>query len=160
MAVTEAVFSKVGDYLIPADERARDLVASLRQGQGVSLAAKRVRNVGYHRRFFALLRLAFDYWEPGEALTHSGAPVRKDFERFREDVLILAGQYRASFGLDGSVRLDARSISFASMGEDEFRQVYRAVFDVLWDRVLSTSGRFASREQAQLVVEQMLAFEP
>lgn len=160
VGVMEAAFSRVGEYLVPADEQARKLVASLRPGQGVVLSAKRARNIGYHRRFFALLRLAFDYWEPTGAFTHAGQPVRKDFDRFREDVLILAGQYRATFGLDGSVRLEARSISFAAMGEDEFRRVYRAVFDVLWDRVLSTTGRFASREQAQQAVEQLLAFEP
>ena len=160
MAVTDVVLVKAGEYLVPADERSREWVASLRQGQGVVVSARRMRNVGYHRRFFALLRLAYDYWQPSQPLQHEGEPVRKDFERFREDVLILAGQYRASFGLDGTVRLEARSISFAAMDEDEFRRVYRAVFDVLWDRVLSASGRFASREQAHAVVEQMLAFEP
>lgn len=154
------VFYRNGDALMPADEQAKALVDSLAQGQGVTVSVRRSRNLAYHRRFFALLRLAFDYWEPGDAFMFRGQKVAKDFERFREEVLILAGHYRPVFRIDGSVRLEAKSISFSSMDETEFRSVYRSVFDVLWNRILSTVARFSSREEVEYVVDQMLGFEP
>lgn len=49
------------------------------------------RNSKFHRKFFALLQVGFESWDPGRKhKTHKGIPVTKNFEQFREDVTILA----------------------------------------------------------------------
>ena len=154
----KAVFAKgPGDTLIPADDAARNLVASLKPGEGVSVEAKRVRNVAFHRKFFALLRLAFDAWEPEEPRTWRGEALRKDFDSFRRDILVLSGHFDAHYGVDGSVSLEARSVSFAKCDEAEFAEVYSGVLDVLWSRVLGSAG-YDSPEHVEEVVMELLRY--
>lgn len=154
----KAVFAKgPGDTLIPADEAAHKLLASLKPGEGVSVEAKRVRNVAFHRKFFALLRLGFDAWEPQQARAWRGEALRKDFDSFRRDILVLAGHFDAHYGVDGSVTLVARSISFAACDEHAFSDIYSGVLDVIWDRVLRHGG-YDSKREVEDVVEALLSY--
>lgn len=154
----KAVFAKgQGNTLVPVDPAAEQFVASLKLGAGAALEAKRVRNVKFHRKFFALLGLAFDVWEPTGEKTWKGEPIRKNFERFREDILIMAGHYDVSYGLDGSVKFSAKSISFANCDESEFEPVYQGVLDVVWDRILR-EAHFRSRAEVESVVNQLMAY--
>lgn len=54
----------------------------------------------------------------------------------------------------GDVRLIAKSISFGSMGQDEFTALYDAVANVILSRVLRTY----TREDLDTVVEKILGF--
>lgn len=156
--MTKCMFAKgPGNTLIPADPKAEALVAALKLGEGLSFEVKRARNIRFHRLFFSLLQLAFDVWEPKGEKVWNGEPLSKNFDRFREDILILAGHYEASYSVDGFVKLRAKSISFASMGEDEFREVYRGVLDVVWEKVLREAN-FRSKEEVDQVVNQLLAY--
>jgi len=114
------------------------------------------RNPKFHRKFFALLQVGYDAWEPGRKhKTHKGMPVAKNFEQFREDITILAGFYEQTFDLQGRMTLRAKSISFANMEDPEFEQLYSAVADVLLQHILT---KYAGREELDNVVNQVLGF--
>ncbi len=114
------------------------------------------RNSKFHRKFFALLQVGFESWDPGRKhKTHKGIPVTKNFEQFREDVTILAGFYEQTFDLSGQMKLKAKSIKFSKMDDAEFEQVYSAVADVLLTHVLT---RYANRADLDRVVEQVMRF--
>ena len=114
------------------------------------------RNSRFHRKFFAMLNFAFDAWEPKRMRkTYKGREVAKNFERFRKDVLILAGFYDQTFDLRGNMKLEAQSISFSSMDDAEFERVYSAVADVILEHVLDD---YSGREEFDRVVEQMMGF--
>lgn len=114
------------------------------------------RNAKFHRKFFALLQLGFDAWDGCRVRrTYKGRPVTKNFERFRKDVVILAGFYEQTFDLRGRMVLEAKSISFANMDDAEFEKVYSAVADVLLEKVLT---HYTSRAELDAVVNQMLGF--
>jgi len=144
--------------LAPADEDARAVVGKLKAGQGVRATLRRVRNVKFHNKAFALFKLAFDVWEPMTPLEYKGLPVAKDFERFRKDITILAGFYKSVYNVRGEVRLEAESLSFAAMGEERFEAVYRAVLTVVWNRVLRSAG-YASPEDVEDVVNELMRFD-
>jgi hypothetical protein len=128
----------------------------LEEGELCSIEAKLPRNGKFHRKFFKMLTVGYDAWEPGRKhKTHKGLEVQKNFEIFRSDVLIAAGFYEQTFGLDGRLRLEAKSISFASMEQPEFEEVYNRCLDVLLQDVLST---YAGREEVNQVVDRMLRF--
>lgn len=146
-----------GNVLVPAEPNAEDLVASVKVGDGLFLDAKKARNIGHHRKFFSLLQLAFDIWEPAGEKKWKGEDVRKDFERFREDITILAGHYTAVYGVDGSVRLIANSISFANCDEHEFSKIYNSVLDVVWERILK-GAKFRSKEEVDRIVMELMAY--
>ena len=144
--------------LAPADEEARALIEKLKAGQGVRATIRRARNVKFHRKAFALFKLAFDVWEPVTPLEYQGLPVAKGFDRFRKDMTILAGFYKAVYNARGEVRLEAESLSFAAMSEERFETVFRAVLTVVWNRVLKAAG-YASEEEVERVVNELMRFD-
>lgn len=155
----DMVFMKApGGALVAADEQSRDAVSKWKLGQGVRVKATRMRDLIRHRRFFAMLNLGFESWEPAQPEKHSdgyrGEPIQKNFERFRKDVMILAGFYEPVYSMKGEVRLEAKSIAFANMEQDEFEEVYSKVCDVLLQKVLTTY----TREDLDAVVDQLLGF--
>jgi hypothetical protein len=134
----KAYFTKVQTGLIPADEQSREWYDKVNHGEVVSGEFRKVRNYRFHKKFFALLNIAFDHWQPGEIDSKWGAP-EKNFDRFRADCIILAGFYETTIRLDGSVRVEPKSISFAKMSEDEFSELYSRTIDVLIKHVYDAS---------------------
>lgn len=135
-------------------KRFKGWMKSLGAGEFFTLSYTRPRNPKLHRKFFAMLRHAFDHWEP-RALTHNGQPVAKNFEAFREQVLILAGHYEQTFALDGTVQLRAKSIRFDKLDDDdEFARIYESVLLVLLEHVLTNY----KRDDLDRVVAELEAF--
>lgn len=150
----ELVLTKApGGALIPADPQAVDFISKLKLGQGVTAAIKRHRNPAFHRKFFALLNLAYETWEPVEA-TYKGQVVGKNFDQFRRDVTILSGHYEMAVNLKGETRLTAKSISFANMDEAEFSDLYNAACNVILQRILTTY----TRDDLDAVIDRLMGF--
>lgn len=143
--------------LVPMDEQARSYIAKLKTGKSVKVTIRRARNLFFHRKGFALFKLAFDAWEP-QKLQYRGEIVTKDFDRFRKDITIIAGFYTPVYNARGEVRLEAESLSFVSMDEERFDEVYRAVLNVVWARVLKNAG-YESEAEVNRVIEELLRFE-
>lgn len=139
--------------LVPADIESAQYLKKHKIGQGFRAKITRARNILFHRKFFALLNYAFDTWEPEERV-YKGHVVAKNFDRFREDITILAGYFETSVRLDGSVCVSAKSISFANMDEDEFEKLYSAVIDVLLKRIFINQ----TRGDIENVVNNILAY--
>ena len=146
-----------GGALAPVDAEAREMVDKLKLGQGIQASVRRARNVRFHRKGMALFRLAYDVWEPLTPLEYKGLPVAKDFERFRKDMTILAGFYKAVYNARGEVRLEAERLRFSSMSEERFEEVFNAVLNVVWSRVLKAAG-YASVEDVEEVIEELMRF--
>nr|VUD31410.1 Protein of uncharacterised function (DUF1367) [Raoultella sp. NCTC 9187] len=183
--------------LIPATQETSDFLQSkCRLGAILEADYKLVRNPAFHRRYFALLNLGFDYWEPtGGAISSNERKLVYGYASFlaayggNESALLdAAEQYldrvaekRAgsisickSFGRlsgvghcrgrhydaiqlpDGTLKKHPRSISFSSMDETEFQELYKASLDVLWRWILSRS--FASQLEAENTANQLLNF--
>ena len=54
-----------GGVLIPATPEAREFIEKkCRMGAVLYADFKQARNPAFHRKFFALLNLGFDYWQP------------------------------------------------------------------------------------------------
>lgn len=144
--------------LIPASEEASDLLRKIKAGTALSVEIRRIRNYKFHKKMFALFKLAFDVWEPETPQTYKGEVVSKDFDRFRKDMTILAGFYKAVYNARGEVRLEAESLSFASMAEDRFEKVFRAVLNVVWNRVLRNAG-YETEAEVERVVDELMRFD-
>ena len=115
------------------------------------------RNAVFHRKFFAMLSVSFDAWEPDAGRVRrrwKGHTIAKNLEQFRRDVTILAGYYDVHYALDGSLQPSAKSISFANMDDVEFERVYSAVANVILQRVLTRYTRADLDEH----VDRLLSF--
>lgn len=112
--------------LIPAHQSDVDYIKTLPNGQPIRVTVRRMRNPQFHRKYFALLNYLYDIWEPED----ENMVGEKNFDRFRKDIIILAGFYERYIRLDGSTRIEPKSISFAAMDEDEFSDLYEKTIDV------------------------------
>lgn len=152
--MTELVLAKTANgALMPVDPQSQEFIAKMKLGAAMKGEFKRLRNPKFHRKFMALMNVAFDAWEPGQ-LEYKGEAVQKEFDRFRKDITILAGYYETAIDLNGKVRLTAKSINFNSMDEDTFERLYSAVINVILSRILTNY----SRADLDNVVEQVMAF--
>jgi hypothetical protein len=150
----ELVLTKApGGVLIPLDPQAAEYIGKLKLGQGVTATVKRHRNPRFHRKYFALLNLAFDAWEPVEAM-YKGQVVGKNFDQFRNDIICLAGYFEMAVNLKGETRVTAKSISFGNMDEDEFGELYNATVNVVLKHVLTNYDR----EQLDAVMDRLTGF--
>lgn len=146
--------TKTAVGFVPHDD-AREDFNKIKTGDVVIAEVRRQRNYKFHKKFFALVTLAYEYW--AETMTpqdYKGTPVRPEFERFRKDLTILAGYFDPVYAIDGSVRLQAQSISFGNMDEDEFSKVYNAVLDTILEKVM----RHVNKDELEAAVEQVMGF--
>jgi len=77
------------------------------------------RNYEFHKKFYALINMAFENEEKYNNLDH-----------YRKCLIIKAGFYTA-YEMDGWTHKEADSISFASMDEIEFADLYSKLLDVV-----------------------------
>lgn len=145
-------------HLAPINEEEAELMKKLKLGGIVECKITNKRNPGFHRKFFALLKVGYDAWtETSVRPMYQGMPVQPSMERFRKDVTILAGHYTATYNLKGEVRLEAESISFANMDQDVFEELFSSVINVLLRGVLS-NGTY-TEESLRQHVDRVLAFD-
>ncbi len=152
--MTEIFLRKSYGILSPANPEAEEIIAKMKQGQIMALKFLLPRNYGFLKKFFALLNVGFENWNPGKIDHKHGIP-EKNFDRFRNDVTILAGYFDTTIRLDGSVRVEARSISFAKMTAETFEKLYSAVVNVLIKHVY---GKDMDREKIDHIVDEYLRF--
>ena len=143
-----------GGFLKPSLPEDEDKLKRIATGEIARVKLKVIRNAKYHRKFFAMVTYAYDCWEPHPVLW-KGERVNKNFERFRKDLLIMAGHSETSYGLDGRVHVQAKSIAWSRIKTDhEFEKIYNPVAQVILDRVLSRYDH----EDLDAAVNRMLGF--
>lgn len=144
---------KQGQVLIPATPSDEEKIASIKNGQFLEVDIKQKRNLKFHKKFFAMLNIGFEAFEPVQQ-DYKGQVAVKNFDRFRKDAVIMAGFYDATYDIQGNLKLEAHSISFGKMSEDEFNKVYNACCNVLLLKVLHNY----TRDDLDSVVEQLTRF--
>lgn len=153
--MSEIVLMKTASgVLAPHDDGADEFIRKMKTGALAHADFKRVRNYQFHKKYFALIKFAFDQWEPAGELQYKGMPVQKNLKRFRKDIAILSGFFETTVNLKGEVRLEAKSISFAQMDDYEFEELYQATISIVLAKVLKNF----TRADLDRVVDQLLAF--
>ena len=143
--------TSTGYGLLPAHQEDLDAIKKLPNGQPMLCKITRIRNVGHHRKYMALLNHAFHAWEMPECEIE----VEKDFDEFRKNIAILAGWRKQVIDIRGNWHYRAKSISFTNMDQDEFEKLYTKTIDVLVKRVLTNY----TGDELRRVIDEILAFE-
>ncbi len=146
-------FIKSSAGLLPADETAKAWFEKLRSGVPVLAKVTVPRNPRFHRKFFAMLHVAYDNHDWPTIQTQHG-PARCTFEQFRKYVTVKAGFFEMGATPQGKPRAEAKSIKFGKMDEAEFEQVYSAVLDVILMEFLANW----TDKDMERAVEAMLGF--
>lgn len=64
MAHIQLVKQTSSGLLLPATPESGDFLQQIKIGEWIHADFKRVRNYAFHKRFFKLLQLGYDYWTP------------------------------------------------------------------------------------------------
>lgn len=150
------LIKNIGGFLSPGDQATADFVFHLKTGQAIHGDFKKVRNYQLLKKFFVLLNFLYEHWEPGifQDPKWKGLKPQKSFLRFRKDIIVLAGFFDATYRINGSVRIEAKSISFSNMSEEEFEELYSRVIDVGLKHILPNY----KKTELEKVVDELLAF--
>jgi len=127
--------NKAGQFLPSTDE---DYELAKKVPVGGEVSASIARNPHFHRKLMGLLQLAFENWNPPLTETKWGIP-KKNFTRFRKDLMILAGHFELTVNIKGEPKVEAESLRFDSMGAEKFEQVYKDVLKEV-EKLLDTSS--------------------
>lgn len=104
----------------------------------------------------ALLDAAEQYLDRVAEKRAGSISICKSFDAYRTWVIVEAGHYDAIQLPDGTLKKHPRSISFSSMDDTEFHELYKASLDVLWRWILSRS--FNSQMEVENAANQLLSF--
>lgn len=144
--------------LAPASDSDAEQLKKVKTGAGVRVQLTRMRNYEFHKRWFALANYAFEMWSDIKGpMEYRGQQIQPNFNRFRKDLTILAGYYETVFNVRGEMRLEAKSLSFGSMGQDEFERLYSATIQAVLSKILTGCG--LSEEKLRNYVDQVMSFD-
>lgn len=121
--------------LVPIYPSDQDEKRKLKLGNDYICEITNPRNVGFHRKFFALLNIG-----------HENTNLDMPFDTYRKYILMKAGYFKA-FDTPKGTFYDAESISFANMAQDKFEEVYSRVLD----KIIADIGCTSEDIEKQLI---------
>ena len=129
--------------LIPCGDDDYEEKKKLKIGQAYTVEVRVARNVDFHRKYFALIAYAWEYLNEKELATF------KTKDNFRKYLEISAGHCEVIFHprLQEFVEIP-KSISFGSMDNAEFSDLYQRVKDV----VFSIIGNRVTQEEFERIL--------
>lgn len=97
------------------------IYAKIPIGETFEIEYKKPRNYKFHKKYFALIKLAFENQQD-----------YRNLNDLRRDLSITAGYYDEVVNkVTGEVYKIAKSISFSSMDENEFSELYERIKDII-----------------------------
>lgn len=140
---------------VPASDDDAEAMKRFKLGAVVKADITNPRNYAFFCKWFALVKVAFGLWEEtGIKAEYKGQEIRPQFDKFRRDVTILAGYCHPVLNVNGELRMEADSISFANMREETFEKLYSATLATIVHKIMR--GRISEerlREMAERVEE-------
>lgn len=114
--------------LVPYTDDDYEAKCKLKIGSVYETTVKEVRNVKFHRLFFALLNCAWEYLSEPLQLKLGNK------EHFRETLLVATGHTTTFYDIERQEWLErAKSIAFDKMDESEFSDFYERAKDVIYN---------------------------
>lgn len=126
------IMRRKGAKLEPVTEVDRELLLDITEGADLTVRVSRSRSPRQHRLFFALLQLVVnnhDFYQRPEQLL--------------EWLKVRLGYVDETVWHDGQVWFKTKSIGFAAMGQDQFRQFFTRAVDLIVTEVIPDMDRDA-----------------
>jgi hypothetical protein len=117
---------------VPANDEEAEKLKCFKVGATVKGNYSEMRNGKFFRKWWTLALLGYEFWtETAKMPEFKGHRIEPNFEKFRKDLIILAGYWHPVATITGEVRPEADSISWAKMNEETFEKLYSATINAL-----------------------------
>ncbi len=117
--------------LIPTDAASAEALRALPDGTVVAVEAKRARSPDHHRKFFALLKVAFDNQQTDF----------RSIDTMLDAIKIAVGHAEMRETFTGEKYWYPKSISFHNMGQQKFNEFYDKALDVICEHIMPGTDR-------------------
>jgi hypothetical protein len=107
-----------GGSFLPAFDTDYETMKKIKTGETIQVTYVKPRNIGHHRKFFALINMVFENQE-----------VYTNAKHLRKELTKAAGYYDTYTNHKGITCYEAQSISFASMDQTDFDDLYQRFLD-------------------------------
>ncbi|WP_370372947.1 DUF1367 family protein [Henriciella pelagia] len=128
--------------IMPANSQSEQELSKLPVGEWHLAVIRKPRNVKHHRKWMALLQVCFphqDMWPT--------------FDSFRKAIQVVLGHGEVIEAKDGRKYIEAASISFAKMDQDEFEQFYERGVKLVLEKILPGVDRADLDAQVHEILE-------
>lgn len=112
-----------GGVFTPASDLEAKRLERLKTGCVFEVEIVQRRNPRFHGKVFAFFNYVFECWHQG----HEFQDEDKQFNEFRKQLTILAGFHDELYDIGGNLKLEAKSLAFDKMEQEEFEQCYNAL---------------------------------
>lgn len=117
------MFKNAGGVFTPATDIEAEKLTRFKTGELYTVEVKHGRNYQFHKKVFAFMNFCFEHWQGDKEFLDEAA----QFDVFRNNLTVLAGYYDAFYSISGSARIEAKSISYAKMSQDDFEMFYSSL---------------------------------
>lgn len=124
-----------GARLVAFDDYDVERLNKFKTGEVYEVEIKLKRNAKFHKKVFAFLNFCFAHWKGDNEFQDEA----KQFDVFRANLTVLAGFYDSFYNIKGEVRVEAKSLSYGSMSQEEFEQFYNAAINAAMKHVFNGS---------------------
>ena len=129
--------------LKPMYDEDYDKKKMLKVGTVYEVTVKELRNVAFHRKYFSLINLAWEYLDE-----HQRAFFKEDVNAFRKTVEVAAGHYEPVYSVARQSWLEVpKSIAFDKLSESDFEQLYEKVKTVIFQTFIPQVKRDEFEQQ-------------
>ena len=124
-----------GGSMVPANDAEAERMKRFKNGEYYEADIKLVRGYKFHQKVFAFFNFCFEHY----VSRLDSAPHERQFEVFRNELTVMAGYYDSFYTLRGTVRIEAKSISYGEMDQEEFEQLYSALINAAIKNVFNNT---------------------
>ena len=128
------VIKQPGGVLTAASDMELESLNKFKTGCQYSIEIKLSRNPAFHGKVFAFFNFCFQYWKGGNEFQCE----KKQFEVFRKHLTCMAGFYESFYNIKGDLRIEAKSLSYDSMSQEEFEECYHALINAAMKHVFKS----------------------
>lgn len=141
------------DLYIAGDIETEQWLQSIKTFDKFSVELKKEQNYKFLQKLIALFQVGYDIWEPTMPIIKSkyGIP-EKTFDQFRKDITILAGYYTLKTRFNGDVIVEAKSISYKNMSQEEREKLFNNVINALLKHVLKNYTKDDLENQVNIIL--------
>ena len=130
-----SMIKNAGGNFTPGSDLEYEKTTKFKTGELYDIEIKLTRNPGFHRKVFTFFNFCFHHWAGGGEFKDESA----QFDTFRKHLTCLAGYYVETFNINGSVRIEAKSLAFSNMEQEEFEQCYSALINAALKHVFKST---------------------
>jgi len=144
MSVPTLIMRRSGDKLVPVTEWDREHLLEIPEGKDLSVKTSRSRSSKQHRLFWSLMKIVVD-----------NHPYYLRPEQLVEWLKVRLGYVEEVMFHDGGMMTKVSSISFSSMGQDDFQKFFNLALHVIISEVAPIGREQLLKEVEAVLGEKM-----